>query len=1082
MTEGQAPEFGVLGPLSAVAGGRPVQLGSAKTRITLASLLLRANHVVSVEELIDRLWNGEPPKGARNAAQAYVMRLRNVLGEAGGLIRTQPAGYLLAATPGMLDLGRFHTRVAAAARARAAADPAGEARELRAALALWRGVPLADVPSEVIQAQEVTRLAEERLKSWERLVDVELELGRHTELIGELYTLTEENPLRERFWGQLMLALYRSGRPGDALGVYRKVTALLRDELGIDPGEPLRQLHQRILLSDRAPAAPAPAAAWTAPFQLPADVADFVGRDGLLDRIRELVVRPAGNRLAVPIVLLAGPPGIGKTALGVHAGHGLRAEFPDGVLHVNLRGYATSPPLAATDALARFLRALGVVPDRIPHEVDEQSTLLRSLLSGRRVLMVLDNAASPEHVRPLLPSDPSCAVLITSRDELRGLVALDGARRLPVGVVSAAEGRAMVANIVGAERVAAEPVAADALGAACGYLPLGLRIASTNLADSASRSIAEYVERLRPGAKLDAMEIEGDEQAAVRLAFDLSYSTVKPALSQFFRMVGGIPGPDFDHLAAAAVAEKDPDEAQRMLDRLATTNLIGTAGPGRFHFHDLIKEFAAERAREQDPARDREAALTRLFAWYRQRTYAACRLLYPDAHLLGSAEPEGPPWPDSATALEWLETEAENLVALVCAQPAGAPVWELAYALLSYLQRGRQDSLWQSAFTGGLAAAERAGDRLGQAAVHRAIGRMWFHHADYAEAEAHMKAAARLFRGAGDPVGEARAHTGLGSIYGELGRLDESMAYMEQALRLGGDTAGRSITLFNVGMTQIHLGRVAEASASLDQARELARQQGLRHLELRCVGAFGFRDLWAGRLGDALLTLGEALDGWTELQFSAGVTEIVRNVGTVCLEAGRLDLARDLGTRTLTWALAANTTWLATGSHVLLGHVALAENGIDPAMRHFAQARTLARSGGAGYWVAAINRGLAAGHRRSGELDEAAGLAAEGLSEALPRDRVRAHLELSAVRLAQGDPRDAITQARLADALAEDYDYRIDRVRAQQAAATAHRAVGDSATAGELEERAAAVAAAVTAETEPVLPGIVARVPPLDRD
>ncbi|GAA3567073.1 BTAD domain-containing putative transcriptional regulator [Amycolatopsis ultiminotia] len=1075
MTGVEAPEFGVLGPLSAVVAGTPAPLGSAKTRIALASLLLRANQVVSVEELIDRLWNGEPPKGARNAAQAYVMRLRNVLGEAGGLIRTQPPGYLLAATPDMVDLGRFHARIATAERARSAADPAAEARELRAALAIWRGVPLADVQSEVIQAQDATRLAEERLQAWERLMDVELELGRHAELIGELHTLTEENRLRERFWAQLMLALHRSGRQADALGVYRKVTALLRDELGIDPGEALRRLHQQILLSDGDLGVPAPAAAWTAPFQLPADVVDFVGRTGLLARIRELVITPGGNRLAVPIVLLAGAPGVGKTALAVHAGHELRGEFPDGVLHVNLRGYATSPPLAATDALARFLRALGVVPEHIPHEIDEQSALLRSLLSGRRVLMVLDNAASPEHVRPLLPSDPSCAVLITSRDDLRGLVALDGTRRLPVGVVSAQEARSMVGNIVGAERVAAEPAAAGAFAAACGYLPLGLRIASTNLAVSASRSIAEYVERLRPGAKLDAMEIEGDDQAAVRLAFDLSYSTVKPALSQFFRTLSSIPGPDFDDRTAAAVADKDPAEARRMLDRLAATNLIGTGAPGRFHFHDLIKEFAAERARELDPAGDHEAALARLFAWYRQRTYTACRLLYPDAHLLGS--PEQAHWPDSAAALDWLETEAENLVALVCAPVAGIPVWELAYALLPYLQRGRQDSLWQSAFTAALAAAERSGDRPGQAAIHRSMSRMQFHHAHYREAETHMLAAARLFRESGDPVGEARAHTGLGSIYGELGRLDESMAHFEQSLRLGGDLAGRGTTLFDLGMTQIHLGRVAEASANLDQARELSLRQELHHLRIRCAGAFAFRDLWAGRLGSALGTFGEALEGWAELRFSPGITEIVRNIAETCVEAGRPGVARDLGTRTLAWAQAAETAWLVTGSHVVLGDAALSENDLDTAAGHFAQARTLARRGGADYWVAAIDRGQAAGHLRSGAPAEAATLLTQGLTEALPRDRGRAHAALSVALLAQGNPQEAITHAGHAEALAEEYGYRLDRARAQRAAAAAHRAAGDSAAAGRLEQQAAAVVDAVTAETEPVLPGVVARVP-----
>ncbi|MBB4682899.1 AfsR/SARP family transcriptional regulator [Amycolatopsis jiangsuensis] len=1078
MTGTRTPGFGVLGPLSAVVGGAPAPLGSAKTRIALATLLLGANHVVSVEELIDRLWNGEPPRGARNAAQAYVMRLRNVLGEAGVLIRTQPPGYLLAITPDMLDLGRFHARVGAAERARAAADPAAEATELRAALALWRGTPLADVPSELIQAQEATRLAEERLRAWERLVDLELELGRHAEVIGTLHTLTEENRLRERFWAQLMLALDRSGRQADALAVYRRVTVLLRDELGLDPGEALRRLHQEILLNDGGTDASGKAAGWTAPFQLPADVADFVGRTGLLAAIRELVTRPGRNRLAVPVVVLAGPPGVGKTALATHAGHELRGEFPDGVLHVNLRGYSTSPPLAATDALARFLRALGIAAERIPHEIDEQSALLRSLLSGRRVLMVLDNAASPEHVRPLLPSDPSCAVLITSRDELRGLVALDGARRLPVGVVSAQEARAMVGNIVGAERVAAEPGAAGAFAAACGYLPLGLRIASTNLAGAASRSIAEYVARLRPGAKLDAMEIEGDDQAAVRLAFDVSYSTVKPALSQFFRTLSAIPGPDFDDLAAAAVTGTEPAAAHRMLDRLAATNLIGAGAPGRFHFHDLIKEFAAERARDQDPAGEREAAPARLAGWYRQRTYTACRLLYPDAHLLGAAPDGPPPWPDAAAALDWLETEAENLVALVCARPAGVAVWELAYALLPYLQRSRQDSLWQSAFTAALTAAQHAGDRPGQAAIHRALSRMQFHHARYSESETHMLEAARLFRESGDPVGEARAHTGLGSIYGELGRLDESIVHLEQSLRLGGDTAGRSTTLFDLGMTRIHLGRVREASANLEQAQELARRQGLPHLQLRCAGAFAFRDLWAGRLRSAAYAFGEALDGWAQLQFSPGVTEIVRNLAETCVEAGLPVLARDLGGRTLAWAQAAETVWLVIGSHVVLGDAALAGDDLYAAMRHFTQAQAL--SGGAAYWAPAIDRGLAAGHRRSGELSEAAAIATRGLAEALPRDRGRAHAELSAVLLAQGDPAGASTHAGLAEALAEEYGYRLDRARAQRAAAAAHRAAGDTASAADQQKRAAAVVDAVRAEADPMLRKVVARVPPRD--
>ena len=273
-------DFGVLGPLSAEVAGAPVPLQSAKTRVVLASLLLRPNRTVSVEELVDRLWDNDPPNGARNATQSYVMRLRKALGSAGSLISTQPAGYLIEASEDTVDLGRFRARIAAADAAREQSLPRVEARELRAALAIWRGTPLSDVPSELLHVQEVQRLTEERLSALERLMDVELALGRHAEVIGELYALTEENRLRERFWGQLMLALYRADRQADALTAYRKVSTILREELGIDPGEGLRELHQRILVSNRtqrvlpAPQAQKPkpptAAAWTAPFQLPA--------------------------------------------------------------------------------------------------------------------------------------------------------------------------------------------------------------------------------------------------------------------------------------------------------------------------------------------------------------------------------------------------------------------------------------------------------------------------------------------------------------------------------------------------------------------------------------------------------------------------------------------------------------------------------------------------------------------------------------------------------------------------------------------------------------------------------------------
>ncbi|HEX3778378.1 MAG TPA: BTAD domain-containing putative transcriptional regulator [Pseudonocardiaceae bacterium] len=1078
-------EFGVLGPLSAQVAGSPVTLQSAKTRVVLASLLLRPNRMVSVEELVDRLWDSNPPSGARNATQSYVMRLRKALGRAGALISTQPAGYLIEAAPHMVDLGRFRARIAAADLARSRSQATVEARELRAALAIWRGAPLSDVPSELLHVQEVQRLAEERLTALERLMDVELALGRHAEVIGELYTLTEENRLRERFWGQLMLALYRSDRQADALSAYRKVARLLREELGIDPAEALRELHQRILVSDRTTPAPrqqkTPAAGgWTAPHQLPAGVPDFIGRDDLVAQLRELTTRRGEDDHAVPIAILSGPPGAGKTALAVHAARRLRREFPDGVLWVNLRGYSASPPLAATDALGRFLRALGVSTDHTPHEVDEQSTLLRSLLSGRKVFMILDNAASPEHVRPLLPSDPSCAVLITSRNNLSGLTALNGARRFPVGMVSAAEATALIAKIVGTDRVAAEPSATAALAATCGFLPLSLRIAATNLADSSGLTIAEYVGQLRSGNRLDAMAIEGDDQAAVRLAFDLSYSTLKPALSRFFRMLSLIPGPDFDSLAAAAVADLSPAQAQRMLGQLAAANLIGDGPAGRFSFHDLIKEFAAERVQDQESAEEREQAGERLFAYYLYWANSASLYVYSDTHPvalpdLAPVDPV-PEWYDAAAASGWLEREEENLVAMICTTPMnGLPVWTLADAMATYLQRGRHDSSWKSAFTSALAAAEHSGGPQAKAAAHRGLGRLQFHHTHYAEAETHLAQAVRLYQESGDTIGEARARNLLGAVAMETGPFEQAVEHFEAALRLADidndhDPAGRATTLFNLGLMQIHLGQIAKGTASIARCSELASEHDFRHLRPRCVAGIGLRDLWAGDLGPALRGFEQALAEWVnlDLEYTVGWVETMRNIADTALTAGFPAMASELARRALNTAQDIDWRWGKIGAHVVLGNSALALADIETAGRHFAEARTLADPGKS-YWHWAIIRGSSEVCRRSGRLAEANELAANAIDAPLPRERAQVLTELAAILLAKGDHQGAVENAETAARIAQDYGHRIDRINALGTLALAHASAGDPAAAENSRTLAAEITEPVPAEIESIL-------------
>ncbi|MEO3810563.1 BTAD domain-containing putative transcriptional regulator [Sphaerisporangium sp. B11E5] len=575
--------------------GSPVRLQAAKVRIILASLLLRPNKSVSTDELSDRLWGEDPPKGVRSALQTYINRLRNALGPASHLIRTDSTGYRIELPAMKVDLGLFRADVAKAQEAKANGDLQSEGRALRDALSRWRGLPLADVPSPSLQIHEVPRLIEERLRVVERRIDVDLELARHTDLVGELRGLTVEHPHRERFWFQLMTVLYRSDRQAEALAAYDHIRTLLREELGIDPGHQLRGLYQQILTADQAHITPVPVDRWRPPFQVPPDVSDFVGRAGHLDKIATLVGAGDGPRPAVPVVILSGPPGAGKTALAIHAAHRLRMAFPDGQLYLNMHGYSTRPPMTAGDALERFLRTQ-LSPEMIPHDLDEKASVFRSLLADRRVLIVLDNVQSADQVRPLLPGAPTSAVFVTSRDNLLSLSALNGARRVPVGMISPHEATALLARILGPERVAAESAAIDAIAERCGYLPLALRIVAANLTALPGMSVESMVQQMR-GDRLAAMKIEGDDEAAVCQAFELSYRTLKPELARLFSLLSMVPGPHFDRYVAAGLADCQAAEAQRMLERLAATNLIYSSGSGQFRFHDLIRDYAQEQMR-----------------------------------------------------------------------------------------------------------------------------------------------------------------------------------------------------------------------------------------------------------------------------------------------------------------------------------------------------------------------------------------------------------------------------------------------------------------------------------------------------
>jgi DNA-binding SARP family transcriptional activator len=657
-------EFCLLGPLVVRCGGAAVPVAPGKQRAVLAVLLLNAGRVVGVDELAETLWGAGPPPSARVSVQNYVGKLRKALGKAGrARISTQPGGgYQIRAAAGEVDVSRFEALLAAARTAAADGSWQAAAGQAREALALWRGEPLADAGSEVLTAQEVPRLTEMRLQALETRVEADLQLGGHAGVIAELRQLTGLHPLREHLHGLLMLALYRDGRQGEALAAYQQARDVLVTELGAEPGAGLRELQQQILTADPvlSVASPAPAAAGSRdpviPRQLPPTVRHFTGRADELTALTGLLEQPGqqGQPEAVVISAIGGTAGAGKTALAVRWANQAADRFPDGQLYVNLRGYDPGQPMLAADALAGFLRALGVPGPDIPVDADERAARYRSLLAGRRILVLLDNAGSVEQVRPLLPAAPSCVVLVTSRDSLPGLVARDGAVRLDLDLLPSADAAGLLRVLIG-ERAETDPAATEALAAQCCHLPLALRVAAEFAVARAAAPLAGLVAELADQQRrLDLLDAGGDPRSAVRAVFSWSCRGLPPGAARTFRLAGLHPGPDLDPYAAAALTDMTVEQTGSILGLLARAHLLQPTTPGRYGMHDLLRAYAAAQAASQDGEDEQRAALTRLFDHYLAVAATAMDTLVPaERHrrplsAAGLAIP--PDWPSPCTA------------------------------------------------------------------------------------------------------------------------------------------------------------------------------------------------------------------------------------------------------------------------------------------------------------------------------------------------------------------------------------------------------------------------------------------------
>ena len=542
-------EFCLLGPLVVRCGGVVVRVQPGKQRVVLAALLLDAGRVVPVDEIAEALWGTAPPPSARVTVRNYVKRLRHALGDVGqARISTRPGGYLISVEAGELDVTRFEALLAAAQAAARGGSWDRAAGQARAALALWRGEPLQDVESGVLATRETPRLSEMRLQALEVRIVADLHLGHHSEVIAELRQLISTQPLREQFHGQLMLALYQCGRQAEALAAYQHVRRVLVEELGIEPGTWLRELHQQVLTADPALTAGPVAAVGESvtaadpaaePAQLPADTADFTGRDEQVKLVCDLLATAPGEGRpgAVVISAVAGMGGIGKTALAVHAAHRLRDRFPEGQLFVSLQG--ASSPLRPADVLARLLRDLGVPAGAIPADEAERAARYRTLIASRRMLIVLDDARDAAQVRPLLPGTAGCAVIVTSRSTLPSL---PGATLLDLEVLDPDEAHALFSAIIGPTRAAAEPDATASVLASCAGLPLAVRIAASRLASRPGWSIAHLAARLADERGRLAELAAGD--LAVRASFAVSYDALRPGPARVFRLLG---------LASAAV-------------------------------------------------------------------------------------------------------------------------------------------------------------------------------------------------------------------------------------------------------------------------------------------------------------------------------------------------------------------------------------------------------------------------------------------------------------------------------------------------------------------------------------------------
>jgi DNA-binding SARP family transcriptional activator/tetratricopeptide (TPR) repeat protein len=914
----------VLGPLEAWRAGSQVGLGPVRQRAVLGLLALSPGELVSRESVVDALWGEDPPATAVSLVQAHVSRLRAVLDPdrsprgGDGLLVSAGTGYRLRVSADQLDLLAFEQITGRARAVRRSGDALAACGLHERALGLWRGVPLADLGllrGHLAVAHVAGRYAAAVMDYAEAAVAA----GCAERVLWRLEALMGAEPLNERAGALLMTVLASAGRADAALRVYQELRSRLAEQLGMSPGPELADAHLRVLRQEIPGACPGgppgPAGQGTGevvssavPRQLPPAVAHFAGRRGELMRLTALL---AGTHPVAVISAISGTAGVGKTALAVRWAHQVAGSFPDGQLYVNLRGYDPGAPVPAADALAGFLRALGVPGQDIPAGLDERAARYRSLLAGRRVLVVLDNARDAGQVRPLLPGAPGCLVVVTSRDALAGLIARDGAERVDLDLLPLADAVTLLRSLIGS-RAGADPSATAALAARCARLPLALRIAAELAAARPAVPLAELAGELAgQQQRLDLLQAAGDDHTAVRAVFSWSCQNLSPPAARLFRLLGLHPGAEVTACAAASLTRTTPAKARPLLAELARAHLLTEQVPGRFGRHDLLRAYAIELAATTVSRPDRRAALGRLLDYYLHTAAAADHLLYPLRQPVTLAAPGPGVTPEHLAshdqALAWLDAEHHALVAAVAlAADHGfdAHTWQLAYCLETFLYRRIHWQDWAGTQRTALAAAHRLGDSHAQTHAHSGVANAQVQTGRTVEALSHLATALRLRQDAADVAGQARVHLYTGRALAGQGRYRDALARSRQSLQLARAAGAPAQPLVADALNQAgwylaQLGHHQQALGYCQQAVSLGHRLGHRQGLASSLGSLAYVYQHLGRHGEAADCYRCAVDLTEELGDLWDKAQALSLAGDAHHADGNLPAARQIWTQAL---------------------------------------------------------------------------------------------------------------------------------------------------------------------------------------